>query len=675
MKYILFITKFFIFIRSGVSCNWGCSCTKGLKGGVNVKCINAGFISFPDELPSLTMTLDLSGNPLANLEPYTFHLRNLSNVETITLRRCSIRNIDTHAFSGLPRLYEINLSHNLLASIPSNVFDTTPQLRELILSGNPMLIVENNAFAAVSQLIRLELSEAQIKYIGPRGFYGLELVEWIKLDGNLLEGIHASTLSSLRSLRRMELHHNPWQCTCAIRAIKTFVEINKIFTPVPSQCFTPSRLKGRYWQRTPIEELACEPVVSLISPSKEVFMGENIKLECQAEANPPASIIWMHNGVEILINPRRRMYSVEGETEPPIIYKKEAKKMKKGGKNKREINNMSRMSIFEAGTNEKTSELFIKKVTFQDLGTYSCYAVNRGGKASANVTITIDSRDSILNYSAFRGMSGLILLCIAVLLLLSLISCGICSVRESKKINHEQKEEAEAPQPATKQFIFIDESEKVTTTILSPSQKSSENKESDEIKTESEEKPTAFESTLREMRASLTESDHRSIPLKLGVLKRRTSNASEFSEASILSKTSIDSLITEEYRKRGVDRYRLVTRRGSEDIYMPDRARGLRFKEDYSSDNCEKIKYLYPDVIENTRFRPVKKTYEPQSNFEKKYKKTTVNDFSGIKYNTAEPDLENFQEWLESMQLDALQCGGPSEKFSLKKEIVDLYDT
>ena len=63
-------------------------------------------------------------------------------------------------------------------------------------------------------------------------------------------------------------------------------------------------------------------------------------------------------------------------------------------------------------------------------------------------------------------------------------------------------------------------------------------------------------------------------------------------------------------------------------------------------------------------------------NFEKKYKKTTVNDFSGIKYNTAEPDLENFQEWLESMQLDALQCGSPSEKFSLKKkEIVDLYDT
>ncbi len=84
---------------------------------------------------------------------------------------------------------ELDLSYNLLSEVPSDSFGDLSQLRELRLSGNPLgggSGLFEGAFADLPALIRLELSGCGLRAIQAGAFDGLDQLQWLRLDGNLV---------------------------------------------------------------------------------------------------------------------------------------------------------------------------------------------------------------------------------------------------------------------------------------------------------------------------------------------------------------------------------------------------------------------------------------------------------------------------------------------------------
>ena len=50
---------------------------------------------------------------------------------------------------------------------------------------------------------------------------------------------------------------------------------------VPPLCLWPERLRGKSWNRIPMEELACQPIVKAVDVLVQVHAGQSATLSCQ----------------------------------------------------------------------------------------------------------------------------------------------------------------------------------------------------------------------------------------------------------------------------------------------------------------------------------------------------------------------------------------------------------
>ena len=82
------------------------------------------------------------------------------------------------------------------------------------------------SFAGLSSLERLELSDCRIWSVSERAFAGnLHALEWIKLDGNRIAHLAPAHFAPVDSagLHGLDLHGNPWNCTCSLRPLRDAV--------------------------------------------------------------------------------------------------------------------------------------------------------------------------------------------------------------------------------------------------------------------------------------------------------------------------------------------------------------------------------------------------------------------------------------------------------------------
>lgn len=380
-----------ILVRKGfatdANCPNVCSC-KWKYGKQTVECIDRGLITIPENINPETQVLDLSGSNLQILSKETFIRAGLLNLQRVFLRSCRIGQIDDLAFKGLTNLVELDLSQNLLTSIPSGTFRDIPSLRDLMLAQNPIQKIDSHAFENLPGLVKLDLSNCELQMIAPKAFEGVELLESLKINGNKLTELRPQTIETLNRLHGVDLHDNPWHCDCRLRAVKEWLTHNNIPNPIPAVCSGPERIVHRTFSELTIDEFACKPEILQVSRYIEATNGDNATIVCRANSVPAPIINWYFMG---------RLLSNNGS---------------------------QRMQIFEEGTQEKRSTLFLINVQ-DNFNEFYCVASNKAGSAEANFTVRVFMRTAgmaALGSGQIAGLSAaLVILILFILLVISIL--------------------------------------------------------------------------------------------------------------------------------------------------------------------------------------------------------------------------------------------------------------
>ncbi|TMW46248.1 hypothetical protein DOY81_008672, partial [Sarcophaga bullata] len=402
-----------IFHKSLAECPSVCEC-KWKSGKESVLCLNANLTHIPAPLDAGTQALDLTGNEIASIPDDTFAEVNLLNLQKVYLAKCRLRLIERYAFRGLINLVELDLSFNALAHIPSDALESVTELRELKMNGNPIMIVGNDAFKRMQHLVRLELSDCRIERVEVKAFAGLESsLEYLKLDGNKLSEVRSGTITSLSNLHGITLSRNQWNCSCALRPLRSWMLRENIPCGIPPVCQNPPRLAGKSWDKIDLDDFACVPQIIATDTTAHGVEGRNVTMSCYVEGVPEPSVKWMVKN-RVIAN----LTATNGDSPTSSPRTSAAIQGRKTY-----VVNMLR----------NASNLTILTADMQDAGIYTCAAENKAGKVEASVTLAVSRRPP----EAPLGFR-VILLCIFIALLFvagsSFAAICFCSLRRKRKM-------------------------------------------------------------------------------------------------------------------------------------------------------------------------------------------------------------------------------------------------
>lgn len=227
------------------------------------------------------------------------------------------------------------------------------------------------------------------------------MLEWLRLDGNLIESLPTAALGPLRSVRGIDLHHNPWNCTCTLRPLRSWLAARNMPFSVPPLCLAPARLRGQSWNRMPLDELACPPKVHAVEALVQSVAGQPATLSCSVKSNPEAAVSWFFAD-RLIVN----MTSDEANFHQ-VYFVREA-----GDKT------------------DKVAQLVLNSAREQDSGFYVCQAVNRANKVAANVTLLVRGGGSEMTGS--RGFTAGLILAVFAILIAVLLVCCVCSLKRAR---------------------------------------------------------------------------------------------------------------------------------------------------------------------------------------------------------------------------------------------------
>ncbi|XP_013165519.1 PREDICTED: protein toll-like isoform X2 [Papilio xuthus] len=243
-------------------------------------------------------TLDLSGNLLADLPRGLFSdLQNLNelnlddnmlttlpsscflglrNMDTLSLNRNRLAEIAVDAFVGVRQLQRLSLSHNLLAlgaserdgesgeynplGTPPSAFSALPSLRRLDLSHNRVAALLDDWRLVLVSLQRLDLSWNTIALLDYTNLNFLSSGVTVDLRHNNISTV--LLLGPTDGSAVFLLDDNPFQCDChtpALRqALATPAQGGGVQLVAPAAlCAAPSELAGRPLLDVPDDRLAC----------------------------------------------------------------------------------------------------------------------------------------------------------------------------------------------------------------------------------------------------------------------------------------------------------------------------------------------------------------------------------------------------------------------------------
>lgn len=184
----------------------------GVSGVRVVVCTDLGLRVPPQNLPSDTYSLDLSGNSL--LPGSLVFLRDLTSLQLLVVTRCKIRTLE-ELFTGGQRwsffaLHTFVLDNNELNKLASShSFVKMATLKSLSLANNRIDFIHPSAFAGLVQLEDLNLSNNRLfTLLNNQWMFFLPVLQRLNLSGNLIHTLHNSSFGQLSSISLLDLRSN-----------------------------------------------------------------------------------------------------------------------------------------------------------------------------------------------------------------------------------------------------------------------------------------------------------------------------------------------------------------------------------------------------------------------------------------------------------------------------------
>lgn len=159
------------------ACPPRCECSAQLR---SVSCQRRRLANIPEGIPTETKVLDLSKNRL--------------------------RWVQAGDLAPYPRLEEVDLSENLIATLEPNAFATLQNLKVLKLRGNQLKLVPMGAFAKLGNLTSLDLSENKIVILLDYTFQDLRSLKHLEVGDNDLVYISHKVSSAAACLSVSVFH-------------------------------------------------------------------------------------------------------------------------------------------------------------------------------------------------------------------------------------------------------------------------------------------------------------------------------------------------------------------------------------------------------------------------------------------------------------------------------------
>ncbi|XP_030636510.1 SLIT and NTRK-like protein 1 [Chanos chanos] len=210
---------------SNTTCPLTCSCKLiGTRQGLGVNCEGKKIESVASLKPK-----SLNAHEL-NLRDNNIHtvkknqLRGYSSLNLLDLGGNNIKMIENGTFQNLTELRWLYMDKNYLDTLMAEMFVGLQNLEYLSLEYNDIHLIMPGTFSPMPNLRVLFLNNNLLKSLPVDVFVGISLSK-ISLHNNYFTFLPvAGVLDQLNSIIQIDLHGNPWDCTCNIVPFKQWTD-------------------------------------------------------------------------------------------------------------------------------------------------------------------------------------------------------------------------------------------------------------------------------------------------------------------------------------------------------------------------------------------------------------------------------------------------------------------
>jgi len=254
--------------------------------------------------------LDLASNYFPRSVRFPASATLANSCRYIKLADSNLFQLQTSLVSSLRSVQIIDFSGNGLTSLDgATLFRATPNLMSLDLSRNPfeMSSLQDDFSSSLFNLRTLNLSRCGLTSLSFGLFRGADQLRDVDLTFNRLQIIPKSIETYLNSISRINLTGNPLHCNCENIWFRQWLGAGSRKNLGVVKCVTPSlydKSDTGSWEgaspqfETDVlsrseEEFRCsEPRISQITLNQNVDEGTDFLLNCVAQSDPAADVVW-----------------------------------------------------------------------------------------------------------------------------------------------------------------------------------------------------------------------------------------------------------------------------------------------------------------------------------------------------------------------------------------------
>lgn len=268
----------------GIYCPIPCYCSTYSISGTLIHCQERNIESISDlEPPPLNpRKLILAGNIIHRI--YKSDFTEYGTLEMLHLGNNQIEMIHEHSFQNLTKLQKLYLNGNHLTSINSGTFTGLSSIEYLYLEYNAISEISSGTFSVMPKLKVLYLNNNLLKILPDHIFSGVPLTKLNLKSNQFLNIPLGKVLEELTLLTQIDLHENPWDCTCNLAGLQKWIQMHKMTIISDVFCQTPKELAKMELKTLDKEDLCPELVnnqalptqLSLNIPTPSLKTGSNV---------------------------------------------------------------------------------------------------------------------------------------------------------------------------------------------------------------------------------------------------------------------------------------------------------------------------------------------------------------------------------------------------------------